>query len=555
MGFENSLKRAFTTGKRAGFFFVFFSCVMSAVYAQLHAQVIGQGEDFNYSIHLQAVEVPDMQPIHSFAYGVDGNDILIVGGRTDGLHARQPFAAFPLAYNNQNLIVVNPAEGASWSVTLSALPVGVREQLQSTNMNFHQVADTLYIMGGYAFSPSADNHITFPNLTTIHVPELIESIKSGSLNTDAVRQITDQRFANTGGQMGYMNGRLMVVGGNVFTGRYNPMGNPTYTQQYLPKIQFFEIGNGDSGPALISHEVTTDEQHLRRRDYNLVPYMFTDGRPGYLMSAGVFRQDALLPFLYPVEIDDESYFPHENVEQLLSHYHSPKLSFLDKDQHLHMIFFGGLAQYYFENDMLIQDNRVPFVKTISRFTRYASGEFAEYVMPVSMPDLKGTNAEFIANYGITRNETGVFLPEYHAGEGELLLGYIIGGIDTPERNPFTDNRSQFTSASASVYKVILEQETSTSLPVEKPQDMVLNQNYPNPFNPATNITFVLPEASEVRLDVYDSLGRQITTLANGDYPAGYHSLRFDGSNLASGLYIYRLNASGIISSKTMMLLK
>lgn len=545
--------------EKAGFLFPAFIGILLLLFMgfqnSLNAQVVGNSEDFGYSIYLEAVEIEDMPPIHSFAYAVHEGDILLVGGRIDGLHARQPFAAFPLQFNNTSLIVVNPEEGNVWHHSLDPLPVSVKEQLQSTNMNFYQVGDTLYIMGGYAYSPTADNHITFPNLTTIQVSETIQGIKNGTLNTDAIRQTEDERFANTGGQMGFMNGKIMVVGGNIFTGRYNPMGNPTYTQQYVPYIQHFEIDNSGNQPVLVSHSMVSDEEHLRRRDYNLVPYMFTDGRPGYLMSAGVFRQDALLPYLYPVEIDGESYTPHPEIEQLLSHYHSPKLSFTDNEDNLHMIFFGGLAQYYIDNDMLIQDNRVPFVNTISRFTRYADGSFAEYVMPQTMPDLKGTNAEFIANYALSRNETGVFLPHEHAEESTLHLGYIIGGINTTERNPFANNRTHLTSASASIYKVLMEQETATALPVEMPQEAVLNQNYPNPFNPVTTISFVLANPSEVKLDVYDSLGRKVETLINGAYSAGYHSVQFGKGSYSSGLYLYRLTTPGGVKTKKMLLLK
>lgn len=545
---------------------VWFGCLRACVFITAfllplllqpaaEAQVIGEAEDFPFRISLQPVEVPEMPPIHSYAFAVSGDDILIVGGRIDGLHARQPFAAFPLASNNQQLIVVNPAQGLVWTAPLSGLPVSQREQLQSTNMIFFQLADTLYVMGGYAYAPSADNHITFPYLTTIQVSQLIAGVKAGFADPAAVRQLEDERFANTGGQMGSLNGQLLLVGGNTFTGRYNPMGNPTYVQVYQPHMQFFEIDNSGPAPVLVSHSKITDEQHLRRRDFNLLPYQFTDGRAGYLVSAGVFRQDALLPYLYPVEIDEAGFFPHEGTEQLLSHYHSPKLSLLDAEGELHMIFFGGLAQYYYENGTLIQDNRVPFVNTISRFTRYTDGSFAEFVMPERMPDLKGTNAEFIPAGGLPQTETGVFLLSETASEHSLRLGYIIGGINTPERNPFTQNRTQFTSASSSVYEVILEREPATTLPVSLPQQIALNQNYPNPFNPVTTISFVLPEPAAVRLEVYNMLGAKVATLYDGFAESGLNNVRFDGSALASGIYLYRLQTAETSLSRRMLLVK
>jgi len=75
-----------------------------------------------------------------------------------------------------------------------------------------------------------------------------------------------------------------------------------------------------------------------------------------------------------------------------------------------------------------------------------------------------------------------------------------------------------------------------------PKAFALGQNYPNPFNPSTTIEYELPKASEVRLSVYDMLGREVSVLVNERMDAGVHEVKFDGSNLASGVYLYRLQA-------------
>jgi Secretion system C-terminal sorting domain len=69
--------------------------------------------------------------------------------------------------------------------------------------------------------------------------------------------------------------------------------------------------------------------------------------------------------------------------------------------------------------------------------------------------------------------------------------------------------------------------------------MLLSQNFPNPFNPSTTIKYELPKSSEVTLSVYDMLGRQVSMLVNDRRSAGVHEVKFDGSNLASGVYFYR----------------
>jgi hypothetical protein len=89
-----------------------------------------------------------------------------------------------------------------------------------------------------------------------------------------------------------------------------------------------------------------------------------------------------------------------------------------------------------------------------------------------------------------------------------------------------------------------------------PKEYSLNQNYPNPFNPTTNIRFGLPEASVVKLGIYNILGEEIATLVNNvELAAGYHTYNFDGNNLTSGLYIYRIEAGKFVEVKKMMLIK
>ena len=88
-----------------------------------------------------------------------------------------------------------------------------------------------------------------------------------------------------------------------------------------------------------------------------------------------------------------------------------------------------------------------------------------------------------------------------------------------------------------------------------PQTFSLSQNYPNPFNPSSQITFGIPEGSEVRLEVFNMLGQKVATLAGGRMNAGWHTVTFDASGLTSGIYIYRIQAGEFVQTKRMMLIK
>ena len=88
-----------------------------------------------------------------------------------------------------------------------------------------------------------------------------------------------------------------------------------------------------------------------------------------------------------------------------------------------------------------------------------------------------------------------------------------------------------------------------------PVTFSLSQNYPNPFNPATRISFDLPRRTNARLDVFNILGQQVLTLIDEVLPPGSHTVEFDGRELASGVYLYRLKTADFTSTRKMVLLK
>jgi hypothetical protein len=83
----------------------------------------------------------------------------------------------------------------------------------------------------------------------------------------------------------------------------------------------------------------------------------------------------------------------------------------------------------------------------------------------------------------------------------------------------------------------------------------LDQNYPNPFNPVTSIKYSIPKQSAVKLLVYDVVGREVATLVNSTLQAGNYEAEFDGTNLASGVYFYRIEAGDFKDVKKMVLIK
>jgi len=141
-----------------------------------------------------------------------------------------------------------------------------------------------------------------------------------------------------------------------------------------------------------------------------------------------------------------------------------------------------------------------------------------------------------------RNQVYTFSHEGEASTASALDFSQVGALQT------NDPEGRFT---------VVVNPVTTSAPVnnELPTVFALNQNYPNPFNPTTQISYDLPETAEVRLDVFNIQGQRVATLVNTTQNAGTHRINFDGANLSSGVYIYRLTAGANVLTKKMTLIK
>jgi hypothetical protein len=90
---------------------------------------------------------------------------------------------------------------------------------------------------------------------------------------------------------------------------------------------------------------------------------------------------------------------------------------------------------------------------------------------------------------------------------------------------------------------------------ELPKDYQLFQNYPNPFNPTTNIRYQITKNNLITIKVYDLLGKEIETLVNQKQTPGIYEVQFNGSNLSSGVYFYRIQSGDFMQTKKMLLIK
>jgi hypothetical protein len=478
-------------------------------------------------VYIEPLSITGMPALHSYVYGTYNGKWLLIGGRTDGLHRRQASSAFADAGSNKNIYVVDPAANMVWTAPLSTLTAPLREQLSATNIQFHQKDTTLYCVGGYGYSGTALNHITYPYLTAVNVPGLMNAVITGGAINGYFRQISNDWFAVTGGHLDMIYDLFYLVGGNKFTGRYNPMGGPSYTQEYTNQIRKMKIVDDGTSLTFIPTDTVTDVPNLHRRDYNLVPQIMPDGKEGLTAFSGVFQPTADVPYLSCVNIDSNAHALQPSFMQYYNHYHGANLPVYNSSANeMHTFFLGGIAQYYDVAGTLVADNNVPFVKTIARVLRSADGTMAEYKLPNDMPGLLGASAEIILS------ETVPVYPNHVVDYGSLtadttLAGYLVGGILSTAPNIFTVNTGTESIASAMVYKVYLTRNSSLSTNHKNIQsNSNLNfQVYPNPNNGILFISFSLGYEQDVLLTITDETGRCIKRTPYTLLPQGTHTLK------------------------------
>jgi len=128
-----------------------------------------------------------------------------------------------------------------------------------------------------------------------------------------------------------------------------------------------------------------------------------------------------------------------------------------------------------------------------------------------------------------------------------------------ETNTMIDMTSQsfyeFDYKGTTDFEIVMNSTTSIDKNQTLPTEYAISQNYPNPFNPVTTIDYQLPENTDVRLDVYNLLGQLVMTLVDQKQTAGYYSIRLDGSELSTGIYIYKIDTGAYQKIKKCILVK
>jgi hypothetical protein len=507
-----------------------------------------------FNIELEQISIPGAPSLHSFAFAQYNGKWLFIGGRTNGLHGfSNTLPAFPRAYANRNMFVVDPNTNQVWSKNVyTDLPIAIADPLKSHNMQYHQDGNTLVMIGGMGIDSLRDSTVTFTAITAINVPGIINAIVNNQNISSFVTQINDNRMQVCGGELGMINNNYYLVGGHNFSGEYRNPANGEFFQKYTNMYKKFNLNIIGSSIAVQNYTEFYDSLNLHRRDMNLVSMINPDGSQSLSLYGGVFKYEKDLPYLNPVYINTTNYSLDNSFSQKFAQYSSAYLNMFDSVKNdMHTIFFGGTSLYYYDTNTstVKMDTLVPFIKDITAVSKLQNGTSTETILPIRFKEYLGTNAKLILNENIQKYSNGVMkLAQYPT---RTLVGYVYGGIRVPLPN--------YSSGSASdrIFKVYVTYSPVgiNQISTEIPSAFSLSQNFPNPFNPNTTIKFNVSKAGFVKVVVYNSLGREVEQLVSSNLTAGKYEVNWNAANQTSGVYFYKMISENFSEVKKMMLVK
>lgn len=485
----------------------------------------------NFDIELEEITIPNMPGLQSFAWAkTSTGKWLIVCGRTDGLHDHRPPFSFPASLANDDIWVIDPISKQVWSSPINSLSTDLKNALTATNVEFEQVGDVLYLVGGYGVNLSSNQHETFDHITAIDVDDLADAVINNQSIANYFRQISDSRFQVTGGYLHRIGDVFYLIGGQNFEGRYNPHNGPSFTQTYAESIKKFKIVDNGTSIQITNYSETTDAVNLRRRDYNLSPQIFPNGDTGLTVFTGVFQDVIDIPFFNTVDVTGSGYSVRNNFAQLLNQYHTAHAPFFDNlNNTMHTVFFGGIGMYYYDAlGVLKSDSAVPFVQTISRITRFANDSMVEIAMPQPMPGYLGASAEFIPSDSVSLYSQSII--NLNAATSKTLVGYVVGGIESTTPNVFMFSGGT-SSSSSRVFKVYIE---AASIGVEEAVKEPFGfEIYPNPTN---DFVKLYVDELNVQVQLFNDIGEKLDA-----FIAKRGEQEIDLSGRAAGVYYINLS--------------
>jgi hypothetical protein len=444
--------------------------------ALAHAQLpftIDAGED-------AAAEFPGAPRVQSFSFAQWKGWWVIIGGRAAGYHSvgGGPAEFLRADANRQVWVIdttVRPAR--TYHAPLDSLPANlnaVKDQWAATGQLHFQDGPKLYICGGYG-QDHMGKWVTFPVISEVDLPQLIEAVTHGSLSAATIVFGKTPLVESTGGELIKLpDGYFYLVMGHSFQGSYtafegqNEHDGEAASQTYLNSIRKLKITPNNGKLVVSLADEFEDQVEFHRRDLNVAPLLSPRGL-GLAVYGGVFTPETQLSYSKPVYL-----FPGSRpvvdatFEQKSNAYACAKLLLYDKTARtMYTTFFGGISRYAWEAaaGQFVENPKAGTkvspvyldglqwsdqISTIQRIMRTSEERTIETGNPTSLPAFVGTDAVFISSPEIARAYPGTDILDLGSLTGtRTFVGYIFGGIRAfPHRFPYTKTAPLYNSGTA-----------------------------------------------------------------------------------------------------------
>jgi hypothetical protein len=446
--------------------------------------------DIPYSLGLSAFTIDGLPGIHSAVYAGDEHELVILAGRTNGMHGfpsvRTTGSApsFPPDARNHYVYVVDlTKKKVLGSASVDGLPLKIANQLTASNTQFALANGWLYIVGGYGLygavnsDPGLTPIYTFPTVLAIDFKALVSAVKGKKPLDTAfaaanIGVFDDPNLQITGGALKFFNGRMLLILGHSMNGLYTT-GGGTMTQTYSSSVRVWEVSAVHDGAvvqlgakmdAMVPNNpygVDPSKDPLHRRDLPVEGAINAQGNERIVAYGGVFVAGKFDGFVNPVYIDAAAapafvtVAADNTTTQLLSQYECAVIpAYSAKSKAMYSTFFGGISEYYWKDGALHHDppnlnitppvDGLPFIDSISTLKNNYSGSTpvsGQYLhvqqtfppAPAQAPQCGGKPAQYLG--AETRFIRVAGVPHYdneviqldHIGH-KTVIGYLVGGM-------------------------------------------------------------------------------------------------------------------------------
>ncbi len=521
------------------FIFILF---LTAVTPVLFAQNFADNKELPFAVEVEEVKNISLPGIHSGAFAQYDAWWILIGGRINGLHGFFAATAFPEDQANTAIWLLNPLTGETKSYPVSSLSVPYKSQLTSTNPQYVQHGKYLYITGGYGKDMQTNKFVTFPIFSAIDLSVLIQKILSNQNPSIAIDQIVDENMRVCGGEMERLGDYYYLIGGHNFSGLYTEDRLPTFTQVYSNEMKKFRILHASNQVTIDGLEITRDETHLHRRDFNLGPIVHSGGKPGLGIYGGVFKPEADVPYTYPLYLFDHNGIkPDSRFEQSFSQYTCPVIPLYNAiDGSMYTIFFAGLSDHFVDAANNVKyDGRVPFIKDVTAIRRKSDGTTVQYILPFKFDAYLGTNMVFVPNENVSQYENAVIKLEDI--RSKTFVGYLYGGIkaDIPNITP--------SRANSRLFKVFITRPTATTAKHDQNHLAERIRLFPNPST-VDEVILIEADTPLKEIYIYDALGKKVYGQTFINETTLSHSISF--AHKSTGIYYLSIHEkTGMIIKK------